>query len=69
MQIKKNRMLLIRYLLVGLIVYLIVRAFVKYGNGDEGQTPRGGSGNVSKPSAKRISKKTGEYIDYEELPK
>jgi hypothetical protein len=60
-------MLLIRYLLIGLIVYLIVRSFVIYGN--EEKT----SGTVKDPDKgknltnKKVSKKIGEYIDYEDV--
>jgi hypothetical protein len=57
--------LLLRILLIGLIFYLIFRSFVQHtGNGRKTagrheQTEKG----------KHISKKTGEYIDYEETDK
>jgi hypothetical protein len=62
-------MILIRFLLIGLIVYLIVRSFTKYSEvhgpvaGQDGQEKNG------KPSSKKVSKEVGEYIDYEELRK
>jgi hypothetical protein len=59
-------MILIRYLLVGLIVYLIARAFIKSTEETRMQEKEGKAG--SKP-AKRVSKEIGEYIDYEETKK
>jgi len=62
-------MILIRFLLIGLIVYLIVRSFVKYKEGagpaagQHGQDKNGGQVN------KKVSKEIGEYIDYEEVKK
>ena len=62
-------MILIRYLLLCIIGYLIIRAFVKFGEAD------GSAGNkratVKKDNApqKKVSKKIGEYIDYEDIKK
>ena len=58
---------LIRIILIGLIIYLIARMINRYfaiskDSGDEsGQDKKNTSGK------KKISKDTGEYIDYEEL--
>jgi hypothetical protein len=60
-------MILIRYLLVGLIIYLIVRAFIRFGDGNE-TSGRQYRQNINKdPAAKKVSKAIGEYIDYEEV--
>jgi hypothetical protein len=62
-------MIFIRFFLIGLIVYLIVRSFFRYGDGDGpagGQNSQGGNG---KTSGKKVSKEIGEYIDYEEIRK
>jgi len=59
-------MILIRYLLVGLIIYLIVRAFIRFG--DDDTSGRQNKQNIKKgPSSKKVSKAIGEYIDYEEV--
>lgn len=62
-------MILVRYILIVLIGYLIIRSFIRYG--EEGKSD-GGSKNkerTSNPSAKKISKEIGEYVDYEEIKK
>jgi hypothetical protein len=55
-------MILIRYLLICIIGYLIVRAFVKFGEEDKSQEGR-------KQPVEKVSKRIGEYIDYEEIKK
>jgi hypothetical protein len=62
-------MILIRFFLIGLIVYLIVRAFFRYGDGDGPASGQNSQGNNSKTSGKKVSKEIGEYIDYEEVKK
>jgi len=60
-------MILIRYILIMIVGYLIVRSFVKFG---EGSGPSGDpSQNVNKNNTpqKKVSKKIGEYVDYEEI--
>jgi hypothetical protein len=59
-------MILIRYLLVGLIIYLIARAFMK--NAEETRIREGKDRTGSKPK-KRVSREIGEYVDYEEIKK
>jgi hypothetical protein len=62
-------MILIRYFLICIIGYLIVRSFVRYGKEDQPSADihqHGGKDNV--PS-KKVSKGIGEYIDYEEIKK
>ena len=60
-------MLLIRYFLIGLIIYLIIRSFIRYGMEDD-QSVRPDQGNQTKRN-KKVSKEIGEYIDYEEVDK
>jgi len=55
--------LLLRVFLIGLIVYLIVRSFFKYGKEDNDQA----QDTVNSNRDKKISKDTGEYVDYEEI--
>lgn len=60
-------MILIRYLLIGLIVYLLVRSFVRFGDSSS-RTQDGIKGN-DKQNGKKVSKEIGEYVDYEEVKK
>jgi hypothetical protein len=60
-------MILIRFILIGLIVYLIVRSFTRYR--DENAHGSGGAGKDMKGVTKKVSKEVGEYIDYEEVKK
>ncbi len=62
-------MILVRYALVFLIIYLIIRAFVRFGEDDDAtdkKVQRQESTNISR---KKVSKEVGEYIDYEEVDK
>jgi hypothetical protein len=57
-------MILIRLLLIVLIAFLVVKAFLGFGT----------RGRVSKPKPesdppKKVSKEIGEYVDYEEVKK
>jgi hypothetical protein len=57
--------LLLRIFLIGLIFYLILNSFSKYAGKSDGSF-----NNREKDSNnKRISKETGEYVDYEEIKK
>lgn len=62
-------MILIRYLLIIIIGYLIVRSFINYG--EESKSPPGKShvDKKSNTSGKKVSREIGEYIDYEEIKK
>lgn len=62
-------MILVRILLIGLIVYLIIRSFLKYGKDKEPVTGQQESGDKVKSESKKISKSVGEYVDFEELDK
>jgi hypothetical protein len=56
---------LLRLFLIGLIFYLLFRSFYQYT--DSGKEPS--REQQKENSDKRISKDTGEYIDYEETNK
>lgn len=62
-------MILIRFFLIGLIVYLIVRSFMRYGKGDEPEGRQEKPLQKEKSENKKISKSIGEYVDYEEINK
>jgi hypothetical protein len=62
-------MILIRFILIGLIVYLIVRSFLRYGDGNGPASGVNGPDKNGKQGNKKISKEIGEYIDYEEIKK
>jgi hypothetical protein len=62
-------MILIRYLLICIIGYLIVRSFVKYGKEEKSSDGRRKTINKDKSPQKKISKAVGEYVDYEEIKK
>lgn len=61
-------MILIRYLLICLIGYLIVRSFVLFGRDDQ-KANINQQDKKDKVPSKKVSKKIGEYIDYEEIKK
>jgi hypothetical protein len=58
--------LLIRFILVSLIIYLIIRAFRQYGQSDD-EPPHVPGPENRDLKGKKISKEIGEYIDYEEV--
>lgn len=62
-------MILIRFLLIGLIVFLITRSFMRFGENAQPSQGKPEPGQKSKPENKKISKKIGEYIDYEDVDK
>jgi hypothetical protein len=62
-------MILIRFALVSLIVYLVVRAFLIYGE-DSGKESKNHEPDLKRnKTSKGVSKKIGEYIDYEDVNK
>ena len=68
---KRNRnksMILIRYLLICIIGYLIIRSFVMFGKMNS-SGKQGGPLKKDKVQQKKVSKKIGDYIDYEEIKK
>jgi hypothetical protein len=62
-------MILIRYLLICIIGYLIVRSFVNYGKEVKSSDGRQKTVNKDKNPQKKVSKAIGEYVDYEEIKK
>jgi hypothetical protein len=60
-------MILIRYLLIGIIVYLVVRSFVIYGNEEKSSGTVKDTNKKNNLTNKKVSKKIGEYIDYEDV--
>ena len=59
-------MILIRFFLVSLIIYLIVRAFYRLGE-SEPPPPRRQEAPKKDKKAKGVPKELGEYVDYEEI--
>ena len=62
-------MSLIRFALVGLIVYLIIRSFVRFIEEEKPETKRAEPEKRHNTENKKVSKEIGEYIDYEEIGK
>lgn len=60
-------MILVRYFLIALIVYLLVRSFVKFGQENKSDSQLGKSEDGSKAEKRKIPKSVGEYVDYEEV--
>lgn len=62
-------MILVRFFLVGLIIFLIFRSFTS--SVGSGQTDAGKpeQKDNNKPPVKKVSKEIGEYVDYEEMKK
>jgi len=59
--------LLIRFILISLIIYLIVRSFRMFNlSRNETQQQRSGAED-NNVKGKKVSKEVGEYIDYEEV--
>jgi hypothetical protein len=60
-------MILIRIILIFLIIYLIVRYALQALESKSPDKPVSGPGNKDQVKNKKVSKKIGEYVDYEEL--
>lgn len=61
--------LLIRFILVSLIVYLLIRSFTRYSNASGESQQQKTPENKDPKNERKISKRVGEYIDYEEVEK
>jgi|WetSurMetagenome_2_1015567.scaffolds.fasta_scaffold465274_1 hypothetical protein len=59
-------MILIRIFLIGLIFYLLLDSFAKYGEKSSGEKKKDNSKIIRIPRRK-ISKSIGEEVDYEEV--
>lgn len=59
--------ILIRFVLISIIIYLLVRPIVKFFQGlnepDQDQRPE----KKDNPKSSGVSKEIGEYVDYEEV--
>ena len=61
--------LLIRIFLICLIIYLIFRSFSKYSEESEGPVKNPEHRKNDSIPVKKVSKKVGEYVEYEEIDK
>jgi hypothetical protein len=62
-------MVLVRFALICLIVYLIIKSFFRFGE-ENGSSPHRSEPEKEKKSTKKSVPKTiGEYVDYEEVNK
>jgi CRISPR/Cas system CMR-associated protein Cmr3 (group 5 of RAMP superfamily) len=62
-------MIFLRYILICIIGYLIVRSFIRWGEEKKSSAGKRFRENKNKETDKKISKEVGEYIDYEEIKK
>jgi hypothetical protein len=62
-------MILIRYILIIIIGYLIIRSFINYRKVGTSSSDIHETEKKNKMTPKKVSKKIGEYIDYEEIKK
>jgi len=62
-------MILIRYLLIIIIGYLVIRALINFGKEGNSSSEISGTEKKNKMTPKKVSKEIGEYIDYEEIKK
>jgi hypothetical protein len=62
-------MILIRYLLICIIGYLIVRSFVNFSAQKKFSEGKRGKVKKDNDTGKKVSKRIGEYVDYEEIKK
>jgi hypothetical protein len=62
-------MVLIRFLLIALIVYMIIRSFMKFGEESDSERKNIKPEKNGKSETKKISKSVGEYVDFEEINK
>lgn len=62
-------MILIRFALISLIAYLIIRSFVRYTEAEKKVDGRAEPKGTTTHDSKKVSKEIGEYIDYEEVEK
>ena len=60
---------MIRYLLIGLVIFLIVRLFIVYGSSERGVKKDTEPEKKNKKPQNGVPKNIGEYIDYEEVKK
>jgi len=59
--------LLIRFVLISIIIYLIIRSFTRYFLDRSSSDHKDKTGTKNDPKSKGVSKDVGEFIDYEEV--
>jgi len=62
-------MILFRYILYGIVIFLIVRMLTGRVQNKEPFSEKQNLGKESKNSSKKVSKEIGEYVDYEDVKK
>jgi hypothetical protein len=60
-------MILFRYILIFIIVFLITRSFFRFNQVEDNKGKDTDRSDRNKSQEKKISKEIGEYIDYEEV--
>lgn len=65
----KKHMILIRYILISIIGYLIIRSFINFGKEGRSSSRINKTDRKNNMPPKKVSKEIGEYIDYEEIKK
>jgi len=59
--------ILIRFVLISIIIYLLVRSFVRFFQGQDDPELRNRPERNEKQKSSGVSKEIGEYVDYEEV--
>jgi hypothetical protein len=59
--------LFIRFILISIIIYLLIRSFVRYFQDKDDSSHFQEHERTNKTKSKGVSKEVGEYIDYEEV--
>jgi hypothetical protein len=59
--------ILIRFVLISIIIYLLMRSFVRFFQGQDEPDHRNRSDNNDSQKQSGVSKEIGEYVDYEEV--
>jgi hypothetical protein len=62
-------MILIRFVLISLVIYLVIRSLIRYGEKENPSVHTNEPESSGSRSSKGVSKKIGEYIDYEDVKK
>ena len=59
--------ILIRFVLITIIIYLLIRSFVRFFEGQDESDREHRSKMKDNPKPSGVSKEIGEYVDYEEV--
>jgi hypothetical protein len=62
-------MIFLRYILVGVAIFLLIRALTNHTVTEGPAVHKPEQDKNSKTNSKKVSKKIGDYIDYEEIKK